>query len=123
MSAMGDAIDALRGAVMAAEAASAAGIPEALAGGLFEAPEIVAVPGEATLDHVSVRPVNRMTIDDLTAEVGQPRRLPARPSPHATRTVLFPGTLPAERSIGATVLAEVDADGLVSRLIVRRDVL
>jgi hypothetical protein len=123
MSALGAALDALRGAVAAAGAADAAGIPEALEGGVFEAPQVVAVPGDATLDHVSVRPVRRLTIDDLAAELGQPRRLPARPSPHAMRTVLFPGTVPAEQSIGATVLAEVDADGLVSRLIVRRDVL
>jgi hypothetical protein len=37
--------------------------------------------------------------------------------------VIFDETIPAENSAGATLLADVEGDDLVSRLVVRRDVL
>jgi hypothetical protein len=123
MTAIGDALARLRAAVEAGAAASGSGIRGAVSGGAFEAPEIASVPGGTALDHVSVRPVDRLTIADLEAELGPATRLPARPTPGAPRTFLFPGTFPAEGATGATVLAEADPDGLVSRVIVRRDVL
>lgn len=119
MTTLTDAIEALRAAVSGSESADRETIVAALDAGVFEDPEIVAVPGERTLAHVSVRPAEPTSVADLEEILGPARRLPREPS--GGRTVMFTDTLPGEGESGATVLAEVDEDDRVSLLIVRAD--
>jgi hypothetical protein len=121
-----DAIEALRAAVAAAAGGSSdesgdESVSEALETAAFASPEVVKVPGGYTLDHVKVIPADPVRIAELEAVLGPARRLPRAPSPGSARTILFEQTVPEEGSAGATVLAEVDDDDRVSRLIVRAD--
>jgi hypothetical protein len=117
MSELGDAIDALRSAV----------------GGGDQDPEMLRTAGSPVLaghevnlltggevDHVIVTPRGGVRLSELEKELGPARPLPRRPA-GGTRTVLFDRTLPDEGTSGATVLAEVNDDGAVGRLIVRLD--
>ena len=79
------------------------------------------MPGGYSLDHVKVVPAEPLRVTDLEAILGPARRLPRAPSPGHARTVLFEQTVPEEGSAGATVLAEVDDEDRVSRVIVRAD--
>jgi hypothetical protein len=120
MTQLGDAIEALRAAVAAGGTGDRAAVADAVDAGPFEEPEIVVVPGEGTIDHVIVRPVERVTVEELEAVLGPASPLPLEPSGGAP-SVLFGDTLPGEGESGATVLAEVDDDGRIDRLIVRAD--
>jgi hypothetical protein len=115
-----EAIEALRAAVTE----SAQADDEALrALSAFTAFDVVRVPGEGSLGHVTVRLAEPVKLSELEAAFGPARRLPRRPEGGPTRTLIFDDTIPAEGSTGATLLADVTADDLVSRLVVRRDVL
>ncbi len=120
MTAIGEAIEALRAAVSAGASGDRAAVGTAIEGGAFADPDIVAGNGGHGIDHVSVRPAEPTTVAQLEAILGPARRLPRSPS-GGLRTVLFGETLPAEGEAGATVLAEIDEDDEVSRLIVRAD--
>lgn len=65
-------------------------------------------------------PAVPVAVADLEKILGAARRLPRNPS-GGDRTVLFIGTVPAEGESGATVLAEIDDDDRVRRVIVRAD--
>lgn len=118
MSELGDAIDALRAAVLgedhSQEALRGAGAPT-LAG------HEVSLLAEGEVDHVVVTPRGTVRLSELEKELGPARPLPRRPDGGGTRTVLFDRTLPDAGTTGATVLAEVNDDGAVERLIVRQD--
>jgi hypothetical protein len=114
------AIDALRSAVSGPESDDRDTVRDAVDAEVFEDTDVVAVPGERTIAHVSVRPAKRITVDDLEEILGRAHGLPREPS-GGDRTVMFTDTLPREGESGATVLAEVDEGGRVSRLIVRAD--
>lgn len=118
MSELGDAIEALRTAVVSADQGPdglrAAGAP-VLAGH-----EVSVLPG-GEVDNVLVTPRGGVRLSELEKELGPARPLPRRPESGGTRTVLFERTLPDEGTSGATVLAEVNAEGAVERLIVRLD--
>jgi hypothetical protein len=119
MTKLAEAIDALRSAVSGSKSADRTTVRAAVDADAFEDPEIVAVPGERALAHVSVRPAEPITVADLEKILGPGRRLPREPS--GGRTVMFTDTLPGDGESGATVLAEVDEDGRVNRLIIRAD--
>ena len=122
MSDLREAIEALRAAV--GEAAGGAGedggdrIAEALDSGAFASSE-VATAGDGTPDNVSVEIAAPVRVSDLEPWLGPVRRLPRDPGIGRPRTVLFEQTVPKEGSAGATVLAEVDDEDRVARLIVR----
>lgn len=113
MSALADAVDRLRSAVRQ----RMSGTEVDLAGGVdrsfFEHPN-------ATARALSVDPVVPTTVAELEDFLGGARRLPRNPSGGPV-TVLFGDTMPAEGGADATVLAEVDDDDRVLRLIVRAD--
>ncbi len=69
---------------------------------------------------VSAVPDEALTTGELEAILGAAKRLPRNPSGGA-RTVLFTDTLPADGESGATVLAEIDDDDRVLRLLIRPD--
>jgi hypothetical protein len=123
---LSDALETLRAAVAAAATGSSdesgdEGVRGALETSAFDSPEVVSVPKGYSLDHVKVVPAEPLRVSDLEAVLGPARRLPRTPSPGHARTVLFEQTVPEEGSAGATVLAEVDDDDRVTRLIVRAD--
>lgn len=120
MTTLADAIEALRSAVSEAASGDRATVGDAVDAATFEEPEIVTVPGRGSIDHVSVKPAEPTTVEMLEGILGPARRLPRRPA-GGSRTVLFGDTLPGEGESGATVLAEIDEDDHVSRLIVRAD--
>jgi hypothetical protein len=117
---LADAIDALRSAVCSPDSGESEAVHAAVDPSVFADADVVSVPDEETLAHVSVTLREPATIEELEATLGPARRLPRSPSGGA-RTVLFDDTLPAEGESGATVLAEVDDDDRVSRLIIRAD--
>ena len=124
MSELREAIEALRAAV--AEAAGGVDedggdrIAEALDSGAFASSEVTTAENGAP-DLVSVEIAAPVRVSDLEASLGPARRLPRNPGIGRPRTVLFEGTVPEEGSAGATVLAEVDDEDRVARLIVRAD--
>ena len=120
MTTLADAIAALRSAVSRPDAADRAAVRDAVDRSVFSDPDVVTVPGEETIAHVAVTPIRSATIAKLERILGPAHRLPRGPSGGA-RTVMFRDTLPDEGEAGATVLAEVDDDGRVSRLIIRAD--
>jgi hypothetical protein len=118
-----EAIEALRAAVTEATQADDEAMRAPSASPAFAAFEVVRLPGEGTLGHVTVRLAEPIKLSDLEAAFGPARHLPRRPEGGGMRTVIFDETIPAENSAGATLLADVEGDNLVSRLVVRRDVL
>jgi hypothetical protein len=118
VSELGDAIEALRTAVMSGDqgpdALRSAGSP------VLVEHEVAWLPG-GEVDTVIVRPRGSVRLSELERELGPARPLPRRPSGGSTRTVIFDRTLPEEGTAGATVLAEVDDDGVVVSVIVRLD--
>lgn len=120
MTTLADAIEVLRRAVSTAESGDRADIADAVDMPVFKDPDIVERPGERAIDHISVAPAEPTTVDELEAVLGPARRLPRSPS-GGRRTVIFGQTVPGEGESGATVLAEVDEEGHVRRLIVRAD--
>jgi hypothetical protein len=120
MTTIAEAIEALRHAVSEAASGERAAIGDAIDRAAFKDAAIVAVPGDDTIGHVSVTPSELTTVEQLEGILGPARRLPRNPS-GGLRTVLFGDTLPGDGEAGATVLAEVDEEGRVRRLIVRAD--
>ena len=120
MTTLARAIQALRDAVAGSESGDRAEVGNAIDGAAFRDPEIVTVPGEQTLAHVSVTPIEPTTVQELETSLGPARRLPRDPS-GGMRTVMFLDTLPGDGESGATVLAEADEDDRVSRIIIRAD--
>ncbi len=120
MTKLADAIEALRAAVSDPESDDREAVLAAADSSVFEDIEIGAIPGGRTLAFVSVRPVDPVRVEELEEVLGPGRRLPRNPS-GGDRTVMFTDTLPGDGESGATVLAEADDDGRVSRLIVRAD--
>jgi hypothetical protein len=118
-----EAIEALRAAVTEATQADDEAMRAPSVSPAFAAFDVVRVPGEAALGHVTVRLAEPVKLSELEAAFGPGRRLPRRPEGGPRRTVIFDETIPAENSAGATLLADVEGDDLVSRLVVRRDVL
>jgi hypothetical protein len=117
-----DAIAALRVAVAAASSVEDAAVRSASTSSEFTGVDVVRIPGESALDYVAVRLAGPAGLPELEAAFGPSRRLPMAPDDGATRTVIFEGTLPPEGSTGATLLADVQ-DGVITRLVLRRDVL
>jgi hypothetical protein len=117
---LADAIEALRRAVTAAGSGNRADVADAVEDPAFKDPDIVEGPGECAIDHISVALAEPTTIDALEGLLGPARRLPRSPSGDR-RTVIFGQTVPEDGESGATILAEVDEEGHVSRLIVRAD--
>ena len=89
----------------------------------FADAQVVTAPDSDLVDHVIVTLTDPVPLGDLEEAFGVGRELPRRPSPSAHRQVLFEATLPAEGSVGGTVLAELGEDGRVERVVVRRDEL
>ena len=118
-----EAIKALRATVTRATRADDEAMRAPSASAAFAAVEVVRVPGEASLGHVTVRLAEPVKLAELEAAFGPARRLPRRPEGGPARTVIFDATIPAENSAGATLLADVQGDDVVSRVVVRRDVL
>lgn len=118
MSELGDAIEALRTAVVSGDPGPD-GLRSAGSPILIEH-EVAALPG-GEVDNVIVRPRGSVRLSELEKELGPARPLPRRPSGGPTRTVIFDRTLPDEGTTGATVLADVDNEGVVGSLIVRLD--
>ena len=120
MTRLADAIATLRDAVGGSAPADETAVADAIDDHAFNDPEVVFAPGEGSLAHVSVTPIEPTTVEDLEGILGPARRLPRDPS-GGSRTVMFGDTLPSEGESGATVLAEVDEDDLVGRIIIRAD--
>jgi len=118
-----EAIQGLRAAVAGAARAEDEGVRRQCASSAFAEWQIARVPNEDAIAHVAVRLAEPLPLSDLEEAFGQARRLPARPEGGSTRSVIFERTLPAEGSAGATLLAEVEENGFVRRLVIRRDVL
>jgi hypothetical protein len=106
---LADAIARLRDGV----AAGGSGAPRSVADTVFRDPHF-------EFGNATVTPIGSTTVGDLEEILGTARRLPRNPS-GGDRTVLFVDTLPAEGGSGATVLAEIDDDDRVRRVIVRAD--
>lgn len=120
MTALATAVDGLCAAVRAAARGEEADVRAAAEQAAFVEVQVRSVPGEAILDHVVVRLADAVPLAELERLLGPGRFLPRRPS-GGRRTALFDRTLPGEGESGATVLAEVDAEGLVHGLTVRAD--
>jgi len=118
-----EAIQGLRAAVAGAAAGDDEDVRRQCASPAFAECEIARVPNEDAIAHVAVRLAGPLPLSDLEAAFGPARWLPARPEGGGSRSMIFDETLPAEGSAGATLLAEVEQDGSVRRLVVRRDVL
>ena len=123
MTAVVDAVTALRVAVIAAAGADDEALRVRTVSPAFASAQIVRVPGERTLDHVTVQLAEPVGLRELEAAFGPGRELPLSPEGGSMRTLIFDATMPAMNSTGATLLAEVQEDGLVVRLVIRRDVL
>lgn len=118
MSDLAAAMEALRDAVAVGDPDA---VERAAADGAFGSADLATVPGGDELAHVSLAPADELRVSDLEAILGPVRRLPRPPAIGSPRTVLFERTMPEEGTAGATVLAEVDDEDRVSRLIVRAD--
>ncbi|HEY7467435.1 MAG TPA: hypothetical protein VIB47_12155 [Dehalococcoidia bacterium] len=123
MTAVVDAVTALRAAVIAAAGADDEALRLRTVSPAFASAQVVRVPGERTLDHVTVQLAEPVGLPELEAAFGPGRELPLSPEGGSMRTLIFDATMPAENSTGATLLAEVQEDGRVVRLVIRRDVL
>jgi hypothetical protein len=120
VTALANGIETLRRVVSETASGDHAQLDDAIDLAVFQDPEVVSRPGADAIDHVSVTPAEPTTVEDLEGILGPARRLPRNPS-SGSRTVIFEETVPDEGESGATVLAEVDQEGRVSRLIVRAD--
>jgi hypothetical protein len=120
VTALANGIETLRRVVSETASGDHAQLDDAIDLAVFQDPEVVSRPGADAIDHVSVTPAEPTTVEDLEGILGPARRLPRNPS-GGSRTVIFGETVPDEGESGATVLAEVDEEGRVSRLIVRAD--
>jgi hypothetical protein len=118
-----DAVTALRSAVFAAAGADDEALRLRTVSPAFASAHVVRVPGERTLDHVTVQLAEPVGLPELEAAFGPGRELPLSPEGGSTRTLIFDATMPAPGSTGATLLAEVREDGLAATVVVRRDVL
>ena len=123
MTAAVDAIRALRAAVTEATLAEDEALRAASVSSAFATSEIVRVPGDGGLGHVAIQLAEPVKLSELEAAFGPGRLLPMDPEGGATQPVIFDETIPAENSAGATLLADVQDDDLVTGFIVRRDVL
>jgi hypothetical protein len=123
MTAAVDAIAALRAAVIEAAGADDEALKAQTASPAFASAQVVRVPGERTLDHVTVQLAAPVGLPDLEVEFGPGRELPLSPEGGSVRTLIFDATMPAVNATGATLLAEVQDDGLVARVVIRRDAL
>lgn len=123
MTAVVDAVTALRAAVIAAAGADDEALRLRTVSPAFASAQVVRVPGERTLDHVTVQLAEPVGLPELEAAFGPGRELPLSPEGGSMRTLIFDATMPAVNSTGATLLAEVQEDGRVVRLVIRRDVL
>ena len=81
------------------------------------------MPGERTLDHVTVQLAQPVGLPELEAAFGRGRELPLSPEGGSIRMLIFDATMPAAGSTGATLIAEVRQDGLAATVVIRRDVL
>lgn len=118
MTSLTDALDGLRRQVLSEPSDRGdAGID--LDGAHFHDPDVVR-GSDGSVEVVSVQLVEPLTVGQLRDILGPAQRLP-RPPDGGPRTVLFRNTLPAAGEIGATVLAEIDADNRIARLVVRAD--
>lgn len=118
-----EAVETLRAATAAAVTADDAAVRTASRATAFATAEVVAIPGAGGLDHVAVELAWRIDLADLEAAFGPARALPIAPDGTDVRTHVFDATFPTEGSAGGTLLVEVEADGTIARLAVRRDVL
>jgi hypothetical protein len=118
-----DAGTAVRAAVIAAAGADDEALRLRTVSPAFASAHVVRVPGERTLDHVTVQLAEPVGLPELEAAFGPGRELPLSPEGGSMRTLIFDATMPAVNSTGATLLAEVQEDGRVVRLVIRRDVL
>ena len=118
-----DALETLRAAVSESAVGGVGrdAVTAALDTAAFRSAEVVTVPGEGSVDFVSVVPAGEVRLSDLEAVLGPASRLPLGPSIGEPASVQFDATVPGDGSAGATVLAEVDEEDLVTRLIVRAD--
>jgi hypothetical protein len=123
MTAVVDAIEALRAAVIEVAGADDEVVRARSAAPAFKSAEVVRALGERTLDHVTVQLAEPVGLRELEAAFGPGRELPLSPEGGSMRTVIFDSTMPAAGSAGATLLAEVREDGLAARVVIRRDVL
>jgi len=121
MSDLAGAIKAVRDAVAACAAGDAADVSAALDRPEFVSAEQAKVPGRDALDHVRLELAGPIDLADLEQLYGPARALPRRPEGTGGRTMLFEQTMPGDGESGATLLAEVDQEGRVRRLIVRAD--
>lgn len=112
MTALADAITRLRDAVSAARD-GALRVADTVDASVFRDPQVES-------GTVVVTPIGPATVSELERLLGPARRLPRNPA-GGDCTVLFVDTLPAAGGSGATVLAEIDDDDRVRRLIVRAD--
>ncbi len=120
MTTLADAIAALQDAVSGAVPGDEAEVRDAVDQAAFTDPAVVAVPGERSIRYVSVSPIEPTSVEELEGILGPASRLPRNPS-GGSRTVMFGDTLPGEGESGATVLAEVDEDDRVGRIVIRAD--
>ena len=119
MTSLAAAIDRLRDEVAAGLSGRGDALGLAVDRDHFRDPDVV-IGSDGSAEVVSVQPVASLTIDQLSDLLGTAKRLP-RPPDGGPRTVLFADTLPGGGETAATVLAEIDADDRVSRLVVRAD--
>lgn len=75
--------------------------------------------GDGALDHVRVALATPLDVPELSRYFGEPA-YPPRP-PHGRRTVTFPQTGPRDGARVVTVLAELDASGRASVVVLRPD--
>ncbi len=121
MTALTDALTALRGLVAEAAGGADVDLRPALDSSKFAQADVTTVPGKDSIDHVRVKLSSPVRVEELEQLWGPARPLPRRPSGGSTRTMTFDSTLPGEGESGATVLAEADSKGCVESLIVRAD--
>jgi hypothetical protein len=120
VTAIADAIEDLRRAVSQDASGDPSQVDDVVDKAVFENAEVVRRPADHAIDFVSVAPTEPTTVEDLEAVLGPARPLPRNPS-GGLRNVIFEKTVPGEGESGATVLAQVEEDGRVRRLIVRSD--
>ena len=119
MTSLSDALGALRGGLLGSVSGDTDALGSAIDLTQFREPDVTAGPG-GTAALVTVRPVESVTVEQLSGILGPVLRLPRSPG-GGPRTVLFSDTLPGDGETGATVLAEIDESDLVQRLVVRAD--
>lgn len=121
MTALTDALQALRGLVAEAAGGADVDLRPALDSPEFAQADVSTVPRKDAIDHVRVKLAAPVTVEELEGVWGPAHPLPRLPSGGSTRTVMFDSTLPGEGESGATVLAEADDKGCIESLIVRAD--